>query len=479
MAGAGTNRAKKTAVACAIWICVALACSTACPAAFAQGGNIEPIRVGSEQVVVPVYVADKERRSVATAKLGMNDFHLLEDGQEQRIQTLAVEHMHIWEVDDNLGRHIEYSNTPQGKWSTADLSFTSFAGVDPTSVYLIGYQPPPSAIGSCHHIEVRLDRRDALVYSRSEYCNVLHPPSDPLDGTKFGGELERDLASGANGQIHVAVQARAFDGGQPRVYVALDFPWESLDRRWVNGSLSATIGILGEVVRKDGSIAARFSDQACCSSDVPSFVVNEQRLEAHPEFDVMLIPNRYETELAVAPGEYEIRVALSDGKKFGRAVAPLNVESHDGQGLAVSQIMLGTEYHDVSATARSAALFPSQYAPIVSKGLEITPAATMHFKSNQLLVAYFEIYESPPGTAQGGIVEGHLKIVNPKNGKTVAELEPVKAGTDADSRNGGIPIAQFIPVKNLPKGEYVLEVKASDAAKKVTVERETNFVLDR
>jgi hypothetical protein len=455
-----------------------LGCATP-PVALAQAGNTAPIRVGSERVMVPVFVANKEHRSIETSAFKVADFHLLEDGQEQKIQSVATERTHMWEVDDNLGRHIEYSNTPRGKWSTADLSFTSFAGVDATRYYLIGYQPPPSAIGSCHHIEVRLDRDNMLAYSRSEYCNVQHSASDILDGTKFGSELEHDLASEASGQIRLNAQTRVFGGDLPRVYVSIDFPWESLERRWIDGSLFATIGVAGKVFRKDGSVAAQFSDQACCSSDVPSFVLNEHRLAAHPEFDVMLIPNRYETQLSLAPGEYVLRVALSDGKKFGRAVVPLTVESHDEKLLAVSEITLCAQYHEVSATARSAALFPADYVPFVSKSLEVTPAMKNAFKSNKLLAAYFEIYRPGLPTERAEPVTARIRIVNSKTGQIISELDAVKAEAGPNSSGITIPMAQFIPIKTLPKGEYRLEVEATDDKGQSSAKRATNFVLDR
>ena len=100
---------------------------------------------------------------------------------------------------------------------TADLSFTGFAGVFNPNFYAIGYQPPLSPVGSCHHIEVRLDRDNALVYARSEYCYVEHSPSDPLDGTEFGKQLERDLASARSGEIHLRIQAHVFYGETARV----------------------------------------------------------------------------------------------------------------------------------------------------------------------------------------------------------------------------------------------------------------------
>ncbi len=480
MASVGAKKTKRNALICATWLCGAVA-SAFSPVALAQGGNIEPIRVESDRVLVPVFVVDKQRRllDAAIPDLTLKDFHLLEDGLEQRIKSVAVERTHIWEVRDNLSRHVEYSNTPRGKWSTADLSFTGFAGVSNTKFYVIGYEPPPSPAGSCHHIEARVDRDNALVYARSEYCNVENSASDPLDGTKFGKQLERDLASAKGGEIHLATQANVFYGDTARVYIALDFPWESLERKWINGSLYATIGVLGMIFRKDGTLAARFSDQACCSSDVPSFVLNEHKPEAHPEFDVMLIPNRYEIQLSLPPGEYVLRVVLSDGRKFGRAEMPLTIESYDGKRFAISAIALCRRFHSASAAPQTTDLFPAKYAPLVSKGLEVTPTAKTRFRNDEPLVSYFEIYESQPAGQPPMPVEAHLRIVNSKTDKTAADLDRVRAAPETQSGSTVIPIAQFIPFGKLPKGAYRLEVQATDAAGRSTAWRATNFTIER
>ena len=474
MAWAGAHGTKRNALICATWLCGLFGCASS-PVALAQVGNMEPIRVESERVLVPVFVVDKGLRLSDAADLKPNDFHLFEDGWEQKIQSVAVERSHIWEVSDNLSRHVEYSNTPRGKWSTADLSFTGFVGVASPNFYLIGYAPPPSPVGSCHHIEVKLDRDSALAYARSEYCNVQHSSSDPLDGTKFGKQLERNLASGAGGAIPLTIQAYAFSGETARVYVALEFPWESLKRKWINGSLYATIGVLGMVFRKDGTLAARFSDQACCSSDVPAFVLNEHKPEAHPEFDVMMIPNRYELQLSLPSGEYVLRVVLSDGRKFGRAEIPISVESHDVNHLAISSIALGIRYQAAPVTPQIAAPFPAKYAPLVGRGFEVTPAARSRFRSDEPLIAYFEIYESQPATP----VEAHLRIVDSKTGKIAADLDPVSALAGTTSGSDVIPITQFVPLGKLPKGAYRLEIQATDAAGQSTAWRATNFTVER
>jgi len=67
---------------------------------------------------------------------------------------------------------------------------------------------------------------------------------------------------------------------------------------------------------------------------------------------VNLIENRYDTQVEVPPGEYNLRVALGDGTRFERAEIPLTVDSYDRNALSVSAISLCKQISDVSANAR-------------------------------------------------------------------------------------------------------------------------------
>jgi len=164
-------------------------------------------------------------------------FHVFQDGKEQTIQKVTAQHTTIctW-AQDSVGEHCEYSDTPTGKWRIPD---EGTPGIPPPEMhfYVIAYAPAPSPDGSCHRIEIKVDRPNSRVYARSQDCNTKHSPSDPLNGTSFGKQLET-----------------------------------SLNRQWWNGQPYATIGTLGTIYGKDGMLAARFSGLGCCSPDIPSFV---------------------------------------------------------------------------------------------------------------------------------------------------------------------------------------------------------------
>jgi len=197
------------------------------------------------------------------------------------------------------------------------------SGVYSFLLYLIAYVPPQSGVGSCHQIEVKVDRRDAFVDARSKYCNTKHSPSDPL---------------------------------------------------------YAKNGILGMVYRKDGTLATRFSDFGCRSPNLPAFYIGGSLspYRPHPERDHPMIPNRYETQIDLPPGECRLLLVLSHGSKFGRGQTPLTVESYDRKQLGVSSLALCKRFHEAAAVNPAPDL-----VLLVSKGVEFTPAGDTRFKKHR------------------------------------------------------------------------------------------------
>ena len=111
--------------------------STLCPlapAALAQ----DPIRVQTNQVLVPVIVVDKarlrrawkdgslfdavlpgEQDAIASGlllhDLTASDFQIFDDNKEQPIHNVTEERSLYWDVRDNVGHHTEYIGPGGGK----------------------------------------------------------------------------------------------------------------------------------------------------------------------------------------------------------------------------------------------------------------------------------------------------------------------------------------------------------------------------
>jgi hypothetical protein len=129
----------------------------------------DPIRVESHQVLVPTVVFDRKLYaltdkkhhnkhslahllahdphfwdSIAVRGLLAADFRLLEDGQEQKILSVAFEAAAFSIVGDNLGRHAETIGSGGGRWTYPDLDDTDHGVWLPWPQYVIAYVPSPS-----------------------------------------------------------------------------------------------------------------------------------------------------------------------------------------------------------------------------------------------------------------------------------------------------------------------------------------------
>jgi hypothetical protein len=181
-------------------------------------------------------------------------------------------------------------------------------------------------------------------------------------------------------------------------------------------------------------------------------------------------PTRYETQLILPPGEYHLRVALSDGKRFGRSEIPLNIESYDGKALAISAVSLCKEIQNVSdqssqSTAKLPAnladKLPRDYVPLVSNNIEFKITGNTQFKKDEILYAYFEVVQPLLERDPSTNVQIQIRVVDPKTGDVKSDPQPISAMAYWKSGSPVIPIGRGINIKDLPKGSYRLARRSS------------------
>jgi hypothetical protein len=493
--------AKRRARILALMAAVLSALYSLVPATLAQ----DAIRVQNNQVLVPVIVADRERlrrywkdgsvydavlpgevdaivSGVLVHDLTAVDFQVLDDGKQQSIQSVTEEPSLFWNVRDNGGHHTEYIGPGGGKWGTAEWPPGVIGDLEAPQHYLVAYTAPESPEGSCHQIKVKVNRPSALVAARIEYCNSKHSASDPANGTRLGEQLERVLTSSKDSKIDVSLTAIGLysNSETTRVHIALDWPWDSLKAE------SKAVGVLGLVSNKNGLLITRFSDLADREG------VSDYRDWPHwngqqSSRAMGAVERRYETQLTLPPGEYNLRVALTDGKKFGRAEIPVTVDAFDRKHLAMSAISLCKQIDDVYAYSSGygsvlagawTAKLPGSYVPLVSKGIEYKPTGNTRFMSGETLYTYFEVYEPSLAGGTPGVVEIQFRIFDLKTGQLKSDSGPVSAERYVRAGNPVIPIGIGIDISKLPRGSYRLEVQATDSAGQSTPWRTTTFTVE-
>jgi hypothetical protein len=437
--------------------------------------EVPEFRVESKQVLVPVYVGDIQGNEIGD--LTANDFHLFEDGKEQKVR-ITIQQLDVEAFKYNgvsVANIYSYYST-KARWTGAGERFLSH-------VYLLSYAPPFSPQGSCHEIQVKASRRVwALFVALSEYCNTKHAAYDPFNGTPLDKKMEQNAASGKRGTIALSLAASfTYQGpNAARTDIVLEFP-PAMRMETTDNKLDYGVEILGLVYRKDGSVVARFSDREDC---IPVTGVDAHQLDVKLEATACQrrSPYRYEIQLDLPPGEYEVRAVVSNGKNFGVAKMPLAIEKFDGNQLAISGIALCKSFHSYaklppkSGSSREV-IFPTSMVPLVSKGIEFIPTADERFGKTDPMVAYFEVYEPLLARQPAAKVQVHLRIVDAKASAVGNDFQSVDVASYVDSGNSTIRISRKIPTDNLPAGSYRLEVRAVDSDGVSTPWRSADFAV--
>jgi hypothetical protein len=481
------------AMTCCLLMCMDIVgfSSRAC----AQTANPEPIRVQSNEILVPVVVLDKSHvqqihdmdaatfvsnaltqgsrflQEAAVRDLSAKDFQVFEDGKEQKVEGVNNNFVSAFDGSSAAGEG-PTNLKPSGTAHDLQIPVLNWPG------YIIAYVPPPSPEGSCHQVVVKVVRLDSLVYARPEYCNTRHAVNDTLRGTQFGKELEADLGSGKpdNLRVSVIVFSGFGDGINPyRSNVIVESPQKP--RSCAKQSKN---GVLGILYTDTGAIAARFSGRVSpdLSSDGKSLRLV---VPSGDESCVETGPYVYGTSLSLTPGHYVLQVVLGDGDKFGHAELPMSLDDYPEQALGLSEIVVAKSYRQVSDSSEDGNALPlGTYAPLVSRGFEVLPTLDRRFKKGEPLDFYFQIYDPQQAKAvPARQVEARMRIVDSKTGRVVKTLQPVAAAPYGKPGNTVIPIGGGIDVSSLPAGSYMLETQAADSGGETTPWRSTSFTIVR
>jgi hypothetical protein len=413
-----------------------------------------------------------------------SDFQILDDGKPQVIQRVVYLPGGSGSLfRDNTGYHDEVFGEGGGKWSSVDWP-PCLVGFPSPDQYLIAYGLPQSPEGSCHRIRVTVNRANARVFARREYCNLRNSVSDPLNGTTLGKHMESYLSSAEwlasrrafavlarDSQIDLSLLAFAFytDSGAKRVHVAIDWPSQS-----IKGDLKA-IRILGMVFKKDGPFVARFSDQFEWPPAKSMYNHYDDRAKT-----------RYEKQLTLPPGEYDVRVVLNAGKKFGRTEAGLTVESDERNEFGLSAVSLCKKVQDAFPYfSQGRPRLPIRmvrprrnYEPLVSNDLEFKPTGNTRFKSGATLYTYFQVYEPSLDGHSPATVQIQMRVVDLKTGEPLSDSQSISATPYVRAGSPVISIGRGIDISKLPKGSYRLDVRATDSTGQSTPWRTANFTVE-
>jgi VWFA-related protein len=337
--------------------------------------------------------------------------------------------------------------------------------------YVLGYSPEDSAEGSCHSLQVKVERGGMNVRARSGYCNVR--PRDLLAGNPVEKTLEARAASAQAGTIPGSMQLPFFYTGTntARVNVAMDIPSDSVKFQKEKGKFHADMNILGIASTKEGTVGARFSDT------VKIELQDKKQVEAFQQR-----PYHYENQFDIAAGQYDLKVVFgTSNDSFAKLEMPLAVEPYDSTQFGLSGVALSKEFYKASDMGGSLdAELISDRKPLVAQGMQIIPNGSTKFKSTENAVLYLEVYEprlTVPDRKDPLEVAVALKIIDRKSGDKKLDSGWIKIPIPDKSTNPVLPVGMKLPVNGLAPGAYRLEMDALDKPGKPVV-RFTDFDID-
>jgi hypothetical protein len=325
------------------------------------------------------------------------------------------------------------------------------------SYYLIGFRPADlNANGKFHEIAVKTTRRGLDVRARSGYT----APTG----------AQRAAAGSANSTESEPVRV-ALTGLLPASDTLVDVNAATFA---VPDTGRATIVLTAGV----GAFAPELSGAALAIQGAPFEIVvsafdrsgrpkgiARQTVELSWPATASATPDRrldVLSRLDLAPGDYEVRVAVSRGTRTASVFSYVTIPPFATAPLSLSNIITGAPAGTLTAPKD----FLSPLFPIV-------PTARREFARAEPLVAFFRVYQGTmrreplvPVQLRSSIVDAHDKIVASE--ASVLDVAQFAKGRTADHY-------VTLPLTTLAPGEYLLKVETTMGAR--TAGRAMRFIV--
>ena len=440
--------------------------------------------------------------------LTLKDFHVFDNGAEQSINYFKEADFPAVDITNRWW----FVPTPDGTWGSFE-NLNSWTVAFPSATYLIGYVPPAIKPGECRTIKVVVEGHE-VGGNRNQYCapsGSESPDIEMLAGKKLGTRMRKFATSAARGSIKVSTQAFAFwssgvlrlaTGASPtgstatlpatdytymvevhdskapttvQIAAEFDFPEKLWYYPWQR---DAALYVLVIVYKTDGGVAGQFAD-TFPHRPLSTFFTKPLK-QYFP--GKLAIPSRFDTQVELSPGNYELSVVVSDGKNLGRARMPLRVEPFYARRLMMSDVVVGGVLRDAGwvlhevADVSPAPVVPS---PLVSKNVQFfpDPDTPPRLQKHTPLFLYFEIYE-PQLKTEAAAVCYSIRITDLKTGSLVMNTGPMSAADWVQPGNVVLPIGLKLATDKLRKGSYRLEVQASDSTGRESEWRQAIFTIE-
>ena len=451
--------------------------------------------------------------------LTFQNFRVLENDVEQRINFLretdfpAVDTTGQWDMHPVFGGtwgFLYEQATPAALGRPGGIVSWTVA----TASYILGYTPAPLKPGECRTIQIFVQGK-VVDLNRSRYCDGKSSNDKGIpEASTVAARIQQwtdsktrqsiKLATNSytfwsSGVLHLVKQTTALEDqghGLPatdftyhievhdaqapamvQISTEFDLPqkyWEGSECRKHNPD----VRVAGVVYTSQGQVAAQFDEARPCLEPTPSGYLT--KFSKHQVVvDRYFKPTRFDTQLELPPGDYELRVAVREEKDLGKARLPLHIRSFNSQDLTISDVVPAGIARDSSwvlAEAASVSPFPVVPSPLVSRNIQFFPELDPTLRKGAPLTVYFEIYE-PALQVQAASLFCEVRITDLKTGSSVLNTGPMSANKWLIPGNGAVPIGLKLDTGKFKKGSYRVEVQASDSGGRESGWRGANFSI--
>jgi VWFA-related protein len=314
------------------------------------------------------------------------------------------------------------------------------------SYYLLGYQPPNPALDGKHRrVEVKVNRADVTVRTRSGYYNA---------------KAKAEEAKAA------APLTAALSGLLPKT----DVPLEVMAAPFaIPGKVEAGVAVVLTVHEDLPARASRTTEDV--DLQITAFTQEGvQKASERLNTKVTLRPGpagpaEYEvlSRITLRPGRYQLRLAAAIGGRSGSVYYDIDIPDFGAKSVTISGLVLSSEPHPVS----------SPTDPIKTL-MPIAPTARRTFGARDKVTAFARIYQGGRDPiaattvtikitdAAGTLRLNRSQLVTGSNDNLNRGLRPAAAPvSEVPSTDRSIDFRMDLPLVSLPDGEYLLTLEAS------------------
>ncbi len=349
---------------------------------------------------------------------------------------------------------------------------------DTQTYYIIGYYSTNAKEdGKFRKIRVEVGHPDLKIQHRPGY--FASKQFTRLTQTERDRQLEEALTVDRPfSDLPFILEADYFrqDGSTCMVPVSLQFAGEGVQFEVKGDRREAQLEFLAQIRDTRGSVAGVARD------------IVEVRLPAQTAEKIRGGQILYSTGFHLRPGDYKLKFLVRDNRtgKLGSFEQALSVPPLDGKLLSISSIVLGSRLVDSKEGARGVQhrgfggrfqMSAENKDPLVIDEKRIVPSIGYVFVNRQTLYVYFQVYgaaEDPPNKKPR--LEADLLFLKDKT--KVLESKPHLVEEWAKDSKGTANIAMAVPLRNLKRGNYALQIHVRDNVSDTNLFRRVPLVIN-